>query len=191
MLRKHASRHKQLFYHQEVTNIAKEQRINERINSREVRVINSQGVQLGVLPVSEALRMAREEGCDLVEVSPNAMPPVCRIMDFGKFKYEQQKKTIQSKKKHGLGVTHIKEVKLRPRTEEHDLLVKINQIKRFLTRGDKAKINLVFRGREIGNPSMGKVLLDRIVEEIQEIGVVENPPRMEGRSMIMLIAPRT
>ncbi len=172
-------------------NIAKEQRINEKINSKEVRVINGQGVQLGVLPVSEALRIAREEACDLVEVSPNAVPPVCRIMDYGKFKYQQQKKTVQAKKKHGLGVMHIKEIKLRPRTEEHDLLVKIGHIKRFLTHGDKAKINLMFRGREIGNPSMGKALLDRIIAEIQDIGVVENQPRMEGRNMIMLLAPKT
>jgi len=173
-----------------VKNIAKEQRINERITSKEVRVISSQGVQLGVLPVSEALRMAREEGVDLVEVSPNAAPPVCRIMDFGKFKYQQEKKTHQGKKKHGLGVTHLKEIKLRPRTEEHDLLVKISHIKRFLAHGDKAKINLVFRGREIANPAMGKGLLDRIIEEIQDVGVVENPPRMEGRNMIMLLAPK-
>lgn len=172
-------------------NIPKEPRINEKITSKEVRVINSQGVQVGVLPISEALRMAREEQYDLVEVAPNAVPPVCRIMDYGKYKYQQEKKSQQAKKKHGLGVTHIKEIKLRPRTEEHDLLVKINHIKRFLTHGDKAKINLVFRGREIGNPAMGKVLLDRIVAEIQEIGVVENPPRMEGRSMIMLLAPKT
>jgi translation initiation factor IF-3 len=173
-----------------VKNIAKEQRINERISSKEVRVINSQGVQLGVLPTSEALRMAREEGVDLVEVSPNAAPPVCRIMDYGKFKYQQEKRSNQAKKKHG-SVTHIKEIKLRPRTEEHDLLVKIGHIKRFLTHGDKAKINLVFRGREIGNPAMGRVLLDKIVAEIQDIGVVENPPRMEGRNMIMLLAPKT
>ncbi len=171
--------------------IAKEQRINEKINSKEVRVINGQGVQLGVLPTSEALRMAREEGVDLVEVSPNAVPPVCRIMDYGKFKYQQQKKLIEAKKKHGLGAMHIKEIKLRPRTDEHDLLIKINHIKRFLTHGDKAKINLMFRGREIGNPAMGKGLLDKIIAEIQDIGVVENPPRMEGRNMIMLLAPKT
>jgi len=144
-----------------------------------------------VIPAAEALRLAREESLDLVEVSPNASPPVCRIMDYGKFKYQQTKKTVQAKKKHGAGVTHIKEVKLRPRTEEHDLLVKIGHIKRFLTRGDKAKINLVYRGREIANPNLGKGLLDRIIEEIQDIGVVENPPRMEGRNMIMLLAPKT
>jgi translation initiation factor IF-3 len=189
--RKPASRHKPFLYSRRVKNIAKEQRINEKINSKEVRVINSQGVQLGVLPTSEALRMAREEECDLVEVSPNAMPPVCRIMDYGKFKYQQQKKSIEAKKKHGLGMMHIKEIKLRPRTDEHDLLIKINHIKRFLTHGDKAKINLMFRGREISNPAMGKGLLDKIIAEIQDIGVVENPPRMEGRNMIMLLAPKT
>jgi len=174
-----------------VKNISKEQRINEKITSREVRVINSEGVQLGILPTTEALKLAREEACDLVEVSPNASPPVCRIMDYGKFKYQQNKKSHQAKKKHGQSVTHIKEVKLRPRTEEHDLQVKINHIKRFLSHGDKAKVYLVFRGREISNPASGKVLLDRIIEEIKDISVVENPPRMEGRNMIMLLAPKT
>ena len=139
----------------------------------------------------QALALAEEAGLDLVEIAPNGEPPVCRIMDYGKFKYQQQKRTVQAKKKHGPGVMHIKEIKLRPRTDEHDLLVKIGHIKRFLTHGDKAKINLMFRGREIGNPSMGKAVLDRIIAEIQDIGVVENQPRMEGRNMIMLLAPKT
>ena len=165
--------------------------INQAIRAREVRVVGAESEQLGILSLSEALAIAESQHLDLVEVSPTAVPPVCRIMDYGKFKYQQQKKTVQAKKKHGLGVMHIKEIKLRPRTEEHDLLVKIGHIKRFLTHGDKAKINLMFRGREIGNPSMGKALLDRIIAEIQDIGVVENQPRMEGRNMIMLLAPKT
>jgi len=154
-------------------------------------VIGLEGEQLGDMTSDEARRLAEEAGFDLVEVAPNAKPPVCRIMDYGKFKYQQQKRTVQAKKKHGPGVMHIKEIKLRPRTDEHDLLVKIGHIKRFLTHGDKAKINLMFRGREIGNPSMGKAVLDRIIAEIQDIGVVENQPRMEGRNMIMLLAPKT
>jgi translation initiation factor IF-3 len=175
-----------------VKNIAKDLRINEKITSTEVRVINLEGDQLGIFPLAEALNIAREAGRDLVEVSPNASPPVCRIMDYGKFKYEQSKKTYQAKKKkHVPRVTHIKEIKVRPKTEEHDLQFKIRHIKKFLTQGDKAKITLIFRGREITHPERGQEVMDRIAAEIQDIGVVENPSKLEGRNMIMLLAPKS
>jgi translation initiation factor IF-3 len=172
-----------------VKNIAKELRINEKILSREVRVINLEGEQLGIFPIAEALNIAREASRDLVEVSPNASPPVCRIMDYGKFKYEQSKKTYQEK--HVPRVTHIKEIKVRPKTEEHDLQFKIRHIKKFLTQGDKAKITLIFRGREITHPERGKEVMDRIAEEIEDVGIVENPAKLEGRNMIMLLAPKS
>lgn len=173
-------------------NIAKELRINEKILSREVRVINLEGEQLGIFPIAEALNIAREASRDLVEVSPNASPPVCRIMDYGKFKYEQSKKTYQAKKKkHVPRVTHIKEIKVRPKTEEHDLQFKIRHIKKFLEHGDKAKITLIFRGREITHPERGQEVMDRIAQEIEDVGVVENPAKLEGRNMIMLLAPKS
>jgi translation initiation factor IF-3 len=175
-----------------VKNIAKELRINEKILSREVRVINLEGEQLGIFPIAEALNIAREASRDLVEVSPNASPPVCRIMDYGKFKYEQSKKSYQAKKKkHVPRVTHIKEIKVRPKTEEHDLQFKIRHIIKFLTQGDKAKITLSFRGREITHPERGQEVMDRIAQEIEEVGVVENPAKLEGRNMIMLLAPKS
>jgi len=175
-----------------VKNIAKELRINDKILSKEVRVINLQGEQLGIFPIAEALNIAREASRDLVEVSPTTSPPVCRIMDYGKFKYEQSKKTYQAKKKkHVPRVTHIKEIKVRPKTEEHDLQFKIRHIKKFLTQGDKAKITLIFRGREITHPERGKEVMDRIAEEIEDVGIVENPAKLEGRNMIMLLAPKS
>ena len=171
-------------------NIAKNSRINEKITSREVRVIGLEGNQLGIFSTPDAINLAREASCDLVEVSPNASPPVCRIMDYGKFKYQQSKKMNQAKR-HTHSVAHIKEVKVRPRTDVHDLEVKIRNIKKFLTHGNKAKVTLMFRGREIAHPEFGRGLMDRIAEEIQDIGVVENPPKLEGRNMIMLIAPKS
>ena len=149
-----------------------------------------EGNQLGIFSTPDAINMAREAGVDLVEVSPNASPPVCRIMDYGKFKYQQSKKMHQGKK-HTHSVSHIKEVKVRPRTDVHDLEVKIRNIKKFLTHGNKAKVTLMFRGREIAHSELGRGLMDRIAEEIQDIGVVESPPKLEGRNMIMLIAPKS
>lgn len=146
---------------------------------------------MGIFPVPEALKIAREKSSDLVEVSPNATPPVCRFMDYGRFKYQQSKKHNQAKKKHSQSVIHIKEIKLRPKTDEHDIQFKIRHIKRFLTQGDKAKISLIFRGREITHPELGKEVLDRIAEEIEDIGVVEQAPKLEGRNMTMLIAPKS
>lgn len=171
-------------------NIAKELRVNEKITSKEVRVVNFEGKQMGIFPLSEALKIAKEEGYDLVEVSPNASPPVCRTMDYGRFKYDQSKKFHQSKKKH-VHITQIKEIKLRPRTEEHDFQFKVRNIKRFISQGDKTKISLIFRGREITHPEFGKELLDRIVEETQDIAVVEQSAKLEGRNMTMLLAPKS
>lgn len=164
--------------------------MNEKITGREVRVIDLEGNQLGVFPVSEALKIAKENASDLVEVSPNATPPVCRMMDYGRFKYRQSKKHHQAKKKHSQSVIHIKEIKLRPNTDEHDLQVKIGHIKRFLTHGDKAKISLIFRGREITHPELGKEVLDRVAQEIEDIGVVEQSPKLEGKNMTMLLVPK-
>ena len=146
---------------------------------------------MGIFPVPEALEIARGKSSDLVEVSPNATPPVCRFMDYGRFKYQQSKKHNQAKKKHSQSVIHIKEIKLRPKTDEHDIQFKIRHIKRFLTQGDKAKISLIFRGREITHPELGKEVLDRIAEEIEDIGVVEQAPKLEGRNMTMLLSPKS
>ena len=161
------------------------------IRARTVRVIDPEGNQLGVLPIEEALRLSDEAELDLVEVAPAAQPPVCRIMNYGKFKYQQSKKLHQSKKKHSQSIIHIKEIKIRPKTEEHDFQFKVRHIKKFLSQGDKTKISLVFRGREITHPELGKEVLDRITEEIKDIGVVEQPPKLEGRNMIMMLAPKS
>jgi translation initiation factor IF-3 len=174
-----------------VKNIAKDLRVNEKITSKELRIVDAEGKQMGVFPLPEALKIAQENGCDLVEVSPNASPPVCRLMDYGKFKYQQSKKLHQSKKKHVQSVIHIKEIKIRPKTEEHDFQFKVRHIKKFLSQGDKTKISLIFRGREITHPELGKQVLDRIIEEIKDIGVVEQSPKLEGRNMTMLIAPKS
>jgi translation initiation factor IF-3 len=165
-------------------------RINDRIGVREVRVILDDGdeaVQLGVLPTRDALAKAREMGLDLVEVSPTARPPVCRIMDFGKYKYEQAKKARQSKKRQHQVV--VKEIKLRPKIEKHDYEFKKKHIVEFLEHGDKVKVTLQFRGREMAHADMGRKLLDQLSEEIKEIGKVEAPPRQEGRMMILLLTP--
>ena len=172
-------------------NIAKDLRVNEKITSKELRIVDAEGKQMGVFPLPEALKIAQENGYDLVEVSPNASPPVCRLMDYGKFKYQQSKKFHQSKKKHVQSVIHIKEIKIRPQTEEHDFQFKVRHIKKFLSQGDKTRISLIFRGREITHPEFGKEVLDRIIEEIKDIGVVEQSPKLEGRNMTMMIAPKS
>ena len=180
-----------VFTLKEVKNIAKDLRINQQINSKEVRVVNLDGQQLGIFPLSEALKLAEEDGSDLVEVSPHASPPVCRIMDYGRFKYQQSKKFHSAKKKHSQTVTHIKEIKVRPKTDEHDLQFKMRHIKRFISHGDKAKISLIFRGREITHPELGQEILNRIAEELQDICTVEQAPKLEGRNMTMLLAPKS
>lgn len=140
------------------------------------------------MPLSEALSMAESQQLDLVEVSPTAVPPVCRIMDFGKYKYQQSKKQQEAKKKQVQ--VQLKEVKLRPKTDEHDLLFKIKHVRRFLEEGNKAKVTLVFRGREITHMNLGQKALDRFTEELQDIAVIEVKPKMEGRNMFMIVAPK-
>jgi translation initiation factor IF-3 len=155
------------------------------IKVREVRVISSDGEQLGIMDTREAIRKAEELGLDLVEVAATAKPPVCRIMDFGKYKYELAKKAHDSKKHQSVIV--VKEVKLRPRTDEHDVQFKTNNIKRFLEEGNKVKVTVMFRGREMAHTAQGRTVLERIVSELQNDAVVESMPRMEGRNMTMLL----
>lgn len=162
--------------------------MNEEIREKEIRVIGADGEQLGILPTKEALRMAEEKELDLVAISPNAAPPVCKIMDFGKFIYEQQKKDKEAKKKQK--VITIKEIRLSATIEEHDIEIKANNAKKFLTDGDKVKITVRFRGREIENSHVGRKILDLFVEKIGDIFIVEKPARQEGRNMIMILAPK-
>jgi len=153
-----------------------------------VRVIGANSEQLGVIPLQEALALAESQQLDLVEVSPTAVPPVCRIMDYGKFKYQQSKKLQEAKKKQVQ--VQVKEVKLRPKTDEHDILFKIKHVRRFLEEGNKAKITVVFRGREITHMNIGQHLLDRFIEDLKDEAVIEARPRMEGRSMFVIVAPK-
>ncbi len=162
-------------------------RRNEQIRAREVRVIGAEGEQLGILGRNEAIAAAREAGLDLVEVASTAEPPVCRIMDYGKFKYEAQKKKQEAKKRQT--VIQIKEIKLRPKTDEHDYQTKVNHIRRFLEDGDRCKVTIFFRGREIVHKDRGQTMLDRVVEDTKDIGKVEQEARAEGRTLHMLLTP--
>ena len=139
------------------------------------------------MPTKEALRLANEEGVDLVEVAPQAKPPVCKLMDFGKYQYEQRKKNQEAKKKQVQ--VQLKEVKLRPKTDEHDLQTKLNHVRRFLSKGDRCKITLFFRGREIVHKEQGKAILDNVLQEISDVARVEQEPKFEGRTMHMIVAP--
>jgi len=152
-------------------------------------VIDQEGQQLGVITLKKALELAIQAELDLVEVAPNADPPVCKIMDYGKFKYQQNKRTQEAKKKQT--VIQVKEVKIRPKTDEHDLMVKIKHIKRFLGQKDKAKVTIVFRGREIAYTDQGAKILERVREELKEDAVVEQPAKMEGRNMVMILSPKS
>jgi translation initiation factor IF-3 len=145
------------------------------------------GEQFGVLSIEAALAKAGEFGFDLVEVNPMAKPPVCKIMDYGRFKYEEKKKASEAKKKQV--VVHLKEIKLRPKTEEHDYAFKLRNIRRFLEEGNKARVTIMFRGREITHKELGQAVLDEVVKDLKEVAVVEQPPRMEGRQMFMMLAP--
>lgn len=151
--------------------------------------MGAESEQLGILPLREALALAESQQLDLVEVSPTAVPPVCRIMDYGKFKYQQSKKLQEAKKKQVQ--VQLKEVKLRPKTDEHDLQFKIKHVRRFLEEGNKAKITVVFRGREITHQELGMNALDNFAAELQDIGIVEVKQKMEGRSMFIIVAPKT
>jgi translation initiation factor IF-3 len=157
------------------------------IRRPEVRVINPEGKQLGIYPVHQALAIAHELGLDLVEINPKAEPPVCRIMDFGKFKYEQKKQTAAAKKKQK--IIEIKEVKMRPKTDDHDFDFKVKHVRRFIEEGNKAKLTIRFRGRELAHPETAARQLDKVVEVCKDIAIIEQPYRMEGRTMTMILAP--
>ncbi|MGM0691718.1 MAG: translation initiation factor IF-3 [Pseudomonadota bacterium] len=163
-------------------------RINDQINVREVRLVDENGEQVGVVDTDDARTRAQEAGMDLVEVSPTAKPPVCKIMDFGKFKYQQSKKAAEARKKQKQ--IEIKEVKFRPGTEDHDYQVKLRNATRFLEAGDKVKITLRFRGREMAHRDLGAELLSRIETDLSALAAVEQKPRMEGRQATMVMAPR-
>ncbi|MBI3121031.1 MAG: translation initiation factor IF-3 [candidate division NC10 bacterium] len=162
--------------------------MNERIRIKEVRVISPDGAQLGILPIEQALQTAYGLHMDLVEVAPEARPPVCRIMDYGKYRYEQSKKAREAKKKQT--IIELKEIKLRPKTEEHDFQFKVRHAERFLKEGNKAKITMMFRGREVIRMDRGRVLLDRFVEALKDVAVVEQQAKVEGRNMTLILAPK-
>ena len=160
---------------------------NERIRALDVQVIGSEGKNMGVLPLNKAIEMAKKEGLDLIEISPNANPPVCKIMDMGKYKYDLQKKANLAKKKQK--IVSLKEIKLRPGTEIHDYTFKIKNAKKFILKGDKVKFTVKFKGREMQHVDLGKNLMNRIIEDTKEIGKIETQPKFEGKQMIMVIQP--
>jgi translation initiation factor IF-3 len=162
-------------------------RVNERIRIREVRLIDEEGNQIGIIATRDALDMARQRGLDLVEVAPNAVPPVCRIMDYGKFRYEQSRKERESRKNQH--VVELKEVRIRPKIDDHDLETKGRQAAKFLDHGDKVKLTVLFRGREMAHPDLGKALLDQLIDQLQTHGTVEQAPRLEGRAMSAIMNP--
>ncbi|HDR28176.1 MAG TPA: translation initiation factor IF-3 [Rhodovulum sp.] len=153
----------------------------------EIRLIGAEGENIGVVTPERGMALAEEAGLDLVEISPTATPPVCKIMDFGKFKYESQKRESEARKKQK--IIEIKEVKFRPNTDTHDYEVKMRSVMRFLENGDKVKVTLRFRGREMAHQNLGRELLERVAEDVKELGKVENMPKMEGRQMVMMIGP--
>ena len=165
----------------------KDANINEKIRAREVRLIDANGAQLGVVSTMDAMRMAREQELDLVEVSPTATPPVCKIMDYGKFKYQLAKKAQEAKKKQT--VIQLKEMKLGLKIEEHDLMFKIKHIRDFLEEGDKVKIIIMFKGREVLHVNMGEKMAQQIIESLKDIGDLEQKPKFDGRNIVMVFAP--
>ena len=155
----------------------------------EIRLIGPEGENVGVVSPARGLELAEQAGLDLVEISPNAKPPVCKIMDFGKYKYEQQKREAEARKKQK--TIEVKEVKFRPNTDIHDYDVKMRNVYKFLENGDKVKVTLRFRGREMAHQNLGRELLERVADDVKELGKVENMPKMEGRQMVMMIGPTT
>jgi translation initiation factor IF-3 len=162
--------------------------VNERIHARTIRLISLDGQQLGIMPTQQALEMATKEGYDLVEVSPNSDPPVCKIMDYGKYKYQASKKQQEGRKK--AKTIQVKEIRLRPHTEEHDLGFKIKNLKKFLEKKDRVKVSILFRGREMTYIDTGISLLQRIAQEVAEQGTIEQPPMREGWRVTMLLVPK-
>ena len=163
-------------------------RINDQIRIREVRLIDENGDNVGVVDTQDAQARAQEAGLDLVEVSPDAKPPVCKIMDYGKFKYQEQKKAAEARKKQK--TVEVKEIKMRPNIDDHDYDVKMKAMRRFFDEGDKVKVTLRFRGREMAHQYLGREVLERVKGDVEEIAKVELEPRSEGRQMIMVLAPR-
>lgn len=167
----------------------KDLHINEQIRDKEVRLVGADGEQVGIMPTKKAQEMANESRLDLVKVAPNAKPPVCRIMDYGKYKYEMQKKEKEARKNQK--TITIKELRLSPSIEEHDLNVKVNKAIKFLQNEDKVKVSVRFRGREMGHTELGREVLNRFAERISEVGFVEKKPKLEGRNMTMFLAPKS
>ena len=163
-------------------------RINELIKAQSVRCIGANGEQLGVIPINEALKLADNLSLDLVEIQPNVDPPVCKILDYGKFKYEAQKRKNEARKKQK--IIDVKEIKLRPNIDNNDFIIKMKQVKKFIDNGDKVKITLRFRGREMTHQTLGATVLDRVKEETDELCKVETLPKLEGRQMVMILAPK-
>ena len=163
-------------------------RINEEIRVREVQLIDNDGKNRGAIPIQQALEIAQEAGLDLVEIAPNSEPPVCKILDYGKFKFQEQKKKNEARKRQK--VVELKEIKLRPNIDTHDYEVKAKAMHRFFDEGDKVKVTLRFRGREMAHPELGMKLLNKVQADFDEIAKVEYAPRMEGRQMIMILAPK-
>ena len=161
-------------------------RVNERIRVREIRVIDDTGQQLGIMPPPQALAIAKQKGLDLVEISPTAQPPVCRIMDFGKYQYQEQKRAREARKHQK--VIEVKEIKFRPKVDEHDYQFKKKHIERFLEEGDKGKATIFFRGREMAHPEIGRRILERLVDELSEVAIAESMPRLEGTQMHTILS---
>lgn len=162
-------------------------RINREIKAKEVRLINYNGENLGIVTLSEALKIAQEVGLDLIEISPQVTPPVCKVLDYGKYKYEQQKKKNEAKKNQK--IVSIKELKLRPMIDTHDYEVKVKQAKKFLAQGDKVKFTMRYKGRELSANDMGKEVLNKLLEDLEGICKVDSAPKMEGKQMFMIVSP--
>jgi len=162
-------------------------RVNRQIRISPVRVIDPAGEQIGILPIERAMEIAEEQGLDLVEVAPMARPPVCRIMDYGKFKYEEQRQAREARKKQHH--VQLKEVKMRPGIEDHDFDFKVRHARKFLEEGNKVKLTMMFRGRQMAHPEYGRKVLDRVFQELQDVSKIEAHPMLEGRSMVMVLAP--
>ena len=169
--------------------ISNELRINEEIRAKEIRVVSSDGEQLGIMQVRDALKLALEKELDLVEVAPTAKPPVCRVMDYGKYRYEQSKREREARKKQK--VIEIKEIRMTPKIEDHDFQVKVKAAMKFLNDGDKVKAMIRFRGREIVHADLGKALLLQLFEEVRNLSVMEREPKIEGKNMIMILSAKS
>ncbi len=165
----------------------KQVRINEKIYAKEIRVIGADGSQAGIMSVMAALEMAEKEGLDLVEISPDAQPPVCKIMDYGKYKYSQSRKVKENKKRQT--IVHLKEIKMSPTIDKHDYDFKTKHVKEFLSEGNKVMIKVEFKGRQMAYTQFGTKLMNQLIQELEGLAIVESPPKMEGRRMIMILSP--